>query len=62
MKQLAARAHSLEMQRNAASAIAHRYAAFVLSVLQAVTVVAPAASQCARHCSRLPLALSPLPT
>jgi hypothetical protein len=42
MKQLAGRAHELEQQRDAAAAIAHRYA-FVLTVLQAVTVVASAA-------------------
>jgi hypothetical protein len=42
MKQLAGRARDLESQRDAASAIAHRYA-FVLTVLQAATVVASAA-------------------
>jgi Domain of unknown function (DUF4337) len=42
MKQLVGRAHGLEQQRDAAAAIAHRYA-FVLTVLQAVTVVASAA-------------------
>jgi hypothetical protein len=42
MKQLAGRAQDLEQQRNAAAAIAYRYD-FVLTVLQAVTVVASAA-------------------
>jgi hypothetical protein len=42
MKQLAGRARDLEQRRDAAAAIAHRYA-FVLTVLQAVTVVASAA-------------------
>jgi len=42
MKQLAGRAHQLEQQRDAAATIAHRYA-FVLTVLQAVIVVASAA-------------------
>jgi hypothetical protein len=41
-KQLVGRAQDLEKQRDAAAAIAHRYA-FVLTVLQAVTVVASAA-------------------
>jgi hypothetical protein len=42
MKQLAGRAHQLEQQRDAAAAIVHRYV-FVLTVLQAVIVVASAA-------------------